>query len=43
MNPARGDWLYYVLTDPEGAHSFSETFEEFEENKKICQDLGLCG
>jgi len=43
MNPARGDWFYYVLTDPDGAHSFSETFEEFEANKRICQDLGLCG
>jgi len=43
LNPARGDWLYYVLTDPDGAHSFSESVEEFEANKLICQDLGLCG
>jgi UPF0755 protein len=30
MNPANGEWLYYVLIDPEtGEHAFAETYEEF--------------
>lgn len=30
MNPAGGDWLFYVLIDPEtGEHAFAETYEEF--------------
>ena len=43
LSPARGEWLYYVLTDEDGTHSFSETEEEFLANKQICQDKGLCG
>ena len=32
VNPAEGDWLYYVVSDCEGHHAFSESFEEFQEN-----------
>lgn len=35
MNPADGDWLYYVLIDPEtGEHAFAETYEEFLEYRE---------
>ncbi len=44
LNPESGEWLYYVLTDPDGTHSFSESYEEFLENKQICFELDLgCG
>jgi UPF0755 protein len=42
MNPADGPWMYYVLTDPSGAHSFAETEEEFLQYKAQCVELGLC-
>lgn len=42
MNPVDGEWMYYVLTDPAGAHSFAETEGEFLEYKQQCIDLGLC-
>lgn len=35
MNPANGDWLYYVLIDPEtGEHAFAETYDEFLEYRE---------
>lgn len=35
MNPASGEWLYYVLIDPEtGEHAFAETYEEFLEYRE---------
>lgn len=42
INPAESEYLYYVLTDPAGAHTFAVTSEEFDAAKQICQDLGLC-
>lgn len=30
LNPAPGDWLYYVLTDKDGRHYFAKTQVEFE-------------
>jgi len=42
LNPAEGDWLYYVLTDPNGKHSFATTESEFLEYKAQCEQLGLC-
>ncbi len=42
INPAESEFMYYVLTDPSGAHTFAKTKEEFDAAKKICQDLGLC-
>ena len=32
LQPADGAWLYYVVTDPSGAHSFAETFEGHQAN-----------
>ncbi len=29
LNPAEGDWRYYVLTDESGAHSFFEDYDDF--------------
>jgi cell division protein YceG involved in septum cleavage len=29
LNPADGDWLYYVLVDPSGAHFFTVDYDEF--------------
>ena len=47
LQPAEGDWLYYVRTDEggvAGAHTFALTAEEFEKARKVCleKDLG-CG
>ena len=39
LDPADGDWLYYVLNDCKGNHAFSETYEEFLENKAVYQNL----
>lgn len=38
-NPADGDWLYYVLGDCEGNHRFSESYDEFLQNKAAYQQL----
>jgi UPF0755 protein len=42
INPAETDYMYYVLTDPSGSHTFATTDEEFAEAKALCQELGLC-
>jgi UPF0755 protein len=39
VNPADGEWLYYVLADCEGNHAFSESYEEFLQNKNEYQEL----
>lgn len=39
VQPADGPWLYYVLNDCEGHHAFSESYEEFLENKAVYQSL----
>ncbi|MFN0091367.1 MAG: endolytic transglycosylase MltG [Acidimicrobiales bacterium] len=41
LNPAEGDWLYYVLADPAGHHFFTKSAREFERQKKASQDAGL--
>jgi UPF0755 protein len=33
VNPAEGDWLYYVLSDCEGHHAFSVDYDDFLEDK----------
>lgn len=40
--PEETTFMFYVLTDPSGRHTFTETIEEFNEAKKICQEQGLC-
>lgn len=39
VQPADGDWLYYVLADCEGHHAFSEGYDEFLQNKATYQEL----
>jgi UPF0755 protein len=39
LHPADGEWLYYVLNDCEGNHAFSETYEDFLQNKTTYQNL----
>ncbi|HEX6237968.1 MAG TPA: endolytic transglycosylase MltG [Acidimicrobiales bacterium] len=45
LNPADGDWLYYVLdADGDGAvHIFTADYDEFVEAKRRCEDAGMCG
>lgn len=46
LQPATGDWFYYVLTDEggvKGAHTFATTEAERAEALQICTDLGYCG
>ncbi len=43
LNPADGPWMYFVLTDADGTLSFSETDEQFQRDKALCQARGLCG
>ncbi|MEM9037715.1 MAG: endolytic transglycosylase MltG [Actinomycetota bacterium] len=43
LNPAEGDWFYYVRTEEDGSHTFAVTAEEFEAAKLICQERGYCG
>ena len=39
LKPAESDLLYYVLVDCEGNHAFSESYEEFLDNKAIYEGL----
>lgn len=44
INPEPGDWLFYVLTDEDGSHSFAVTLAEHEANVAICIEKKLgCG
>jgi len=44
LNPADGDWIYYVLQDAEGNHFFTASYDEFLAAKRRCADAGLgCG
>jgi UPF0755 protein len=40
-DPADTDYLFYVLSGPDGSHAFSATYEEFLENKERSQEAGL--
>jgi UPF0755 protein len=39
LNPADGDWMYYVLSDCEGHHAFSVDYEDFLQDKAAYQNL----
>jgi UPF0755 protein len=41
--PTPGNWLYYVLTDPAGNHSFTANYNEFLNLVNQCIAKGLCG
>jgi UPF0755 protein len=46
LNPAAGDWLYYVLDAEanDGTHVFTADYDVFVEAKQRCADAGLgCG
>ena len=45
LQPAEGEWLFFVLVDEggvPGAHHFSETLEEHNQYVEICRNLGYC-
>ena len=42
-NPTPGNWLYYVLTDPTGKHTFTNDYREFQNAVNQCIAKGLCG
>ncbi|MGI9608128.1 MAG: endolytic transglycosylase MltG [Acidimicrobiales bacterium] len=42
LAPESGEWMYYVLADAEGNHTFAVTDAEFAEAKRLCQERGLC-
>jgi cell division protein YceG involved in septum cleavage len=39
LNPADGDWMYYVLSDCEGHHAFSIEYNDFLQDKAAYQNL----
>ena len=41
MNPAEGDWLFYVLSPDGRTHNFATTDEEFLEFKRIAEEAGV--
>jgi UPF0755 protein len=41
LNPAEGDWLYYVLADAEGRHFFTADQNEFDRAVQRARDAGL--
>ena len=41
LNPEPGDWLWYVLTEPTGAHTFANTESEFTAAVQICRERDL--
>jgi len=42
-SPTPGNWVYYVLTDPSGRHSFTADDREFQNLVNQCIAKGLCG
>ncbi len=41
LNPADGDWLYYVLADEDGSHYFTNDFDDFNRAVAEARDKGL--
>jgi UPF0755 protein len=41
LQPADGDWIYYVLATEEGEHAFTKSYEEFLDLKAKAQAKGL--
>ncbi len=44
LEPAEGDWMYYVRTEADGGHTFAVTDAEFQAAKQVCIERGFgCG
>jgi UPF0755 protein len=43
VSPTPGNWIFYVLTDPSGKHSFTADPAEFGRLVAQCNAKGLCG
>lgn len=44
LQPAPGDWIYYVLQNSDGEHLFTANYQEFVDAKAQCEAAGLgCG
>jgi len=43
MNPAEGEWKWYVLADEQGNHFFTDSYDAFVDQKAISEDAGLLG
>jgi len=41
LNPAEGDWLYYVLADKDGHHYFTDSFSDFQRAVEDAKDRGV--
>ncbi len=41
LNPAEGDWLYYVLADENGTHYFTDNYNDFLRAQQESRDKGL--
>jgi UPF0755 protein len=41
LQPAEGDWIYYVLATEEGEHAFTNSYEEFLDLKAQARAKGL--
>jgi UPF0755 protein len=41
LNPEPGDWLYYVLTDAEGNHYFTDSYSDFQDAVADARDRGV--
>jgi UPF0755 protein len=41
LKPADGDWIYYVLTDKDGSHAFTRSYQEFLKLKAEARRKGL--
>jgi UPF0755 protein len=41
LNPEVGNWLYYVVTTPDGAHTFANTYKQHLANIKLAKANGV--
>jgi peptidoglycan lytic transglycosylase G len=41
LKPADGDWIYYVLSDKDGSHAFTRSYQEFLRLKAEARRKGL--
>ena len=42
LNPTPGPWIYYVLADQSGRHTFATTDAEFQRAVRVCREKKLC-